>query len=62
MTDMVWREREADLADAARETTYTRLIAGGMEPYEAWRRASLIAGGADENDLYAEEDDEGEDD
>ncbi|HUY75789.1 MAG TPA: hypothetical protein VMV29_03400 [Ktedonobacterales bacterium] len=48
--------------DARFEQEYTRQLATGLSVYEAWRRASLIAGGADANDLYAEEDDDDEGD
>ncbi|HUY75322.1 MAG TPA: hypothetical protein VMV29_01025 [Ktedonobacterales bacterium] len=51
--------------DARFEREYARQFATGLSVYEAWRRTSLIVGGADENDLYAEvdddDDDEGED-
>ena len=48
--------------DARFEQEYTRQLATGLSVYEAWRRASLIIGGADVNDLYAEEDDDDEGD
>ena len=47
--------------DARFEQEYTRQLATGLSVYEAWRRASLIIGGADANDLYAEADDEADD-
>jgi len=47
--------------DARFEREYARQLATGLSVYEAWRRASLIIGGADANDLYAEADDEADD-
>ena len=48
--------------DARFEREYARQFATGLSVYEAWRRTSLIVGGADANDLYAEEDDDDEPD
>ena len=48
--------------DARFEREYARQLATGLSVYEAWRRASLIIGGADANDLYAEADDDDEPD